>query len=46
MWEQAVLIAGVGFGVVFVVLALLMASMRIAGTVMAPKIAKKTEATK
>jgi len=46
MWEQAVLIAGVGFGVVFVVLALLMISMRIAGAIMAPKAAKKTEAAK
>lgn len=46
MWEQAVLIAGVGFGVVFAVLALLMASMRVVGAVMSSKSAKKTEATK
>ena len=46
MWEQAVLIAGVGFGVVFTVLALLMISMRIVGTAMSPKTAKKTEAAK
>ena len=46
MWEQAVLIAGVGFGVVFIVLALLMTSMRIVGAVMSTKSAKITEATK
>ena len=46
MWSQAVLIAGVGFGVVFVVLVLLMASMRIGGAVMSPKSAKKVETPK
>jgi len=46
MWEQAFLIAGVGFGVVFVVLALLMGSMRIVGAVMSSKSAKKSEAAK
>ena len=46
MWEQAVLIASVGFGVVFVVLALLLISMRVMGAVMSPKTAKKTEVTK
>jgi len=50
MWSQAVLIAGIGFGVVFVVLALLMISMRVAGAVMSPrassKSAKKTETPK
>jgi Na+-transporting methylmalonyl-CoA/oxaloacetate decarboxylase gamma subunit len=46
MWSQAVLIAGVGFGIVFVVLALLMTAMRIAGAVMSSKRAEKTEAAR
>ena len=51
MWSNAVLIAGVGFGVVFVVLTLLMAAMRIAGAVLSSeavssKNAQKTEPTK
>lgn len=46
MWSQALLIAGVGFGVVFIVLVLLLISMRIAGAAMSPKKAKKTEAAK
>jgi Na+-transporting methylmalonyl-CoA/oxaloacetate decarboxylase gamma subunit len=46
MWEQAVLIAAVGFGVVFVVLALLLVSMRVVGAVMSSKSTKKAEAAK
>ena len=46
MWSQAFVIAGVGFGVVFAVLALLMASMRIAGAALSLKSAKKAEPAK
>ena len=46
MWSQAILIASVGFGVVFTVLALLLISMRIVGKVMSSKSGKKAEAAK
>ena len=44
MWSQAILIAGVGFGVVFTVLALLLISMRIVGMVLSSKSGKKAAA--
>ena len=46
MWSNAVLIAGVGFGIVFVVLGLLMMSMQLAGVVLSSKSGKKSETTK
>ena len=44
MWSQAVLIAGVGFGVVFTVLALLLISMRVVGRALSSKSGKKAAA--
>ena len=46
MWSNAFVIAGVGFAVVFAVLALLMTAMRIAGAVMSSKSSKETETAK
>lgn len=43
MWSDAFLIAGVGFGVVFAVLALLMVCIRIVRSALSAKRAKKTE---
>jgi len=46
MWSNAVLIAGVGFSVVFIVLTVLMAAMHIAGLALSSKKHHESEHTK
>ena len=43
MWSRSVVVAVVGFGVVFFVLTLLMAAMQVVGTVLSRMSQKKAE---